>query len=108
MSPASNAGLRAVNRVQPIIHGPRLRHRVSMGSVVALIASLHGVAAPETIHRGGERIIYRDPETGRTVWRMTASTTNDKHCYYNEQPWNHDMSKILWSSGKPTATSKTG
>jgi hypothetical protein len=35
--------------------------------------------------KGGERMIYRDAETGRTIWRMTVSKTNDKHCYYSEQ-----------------------
>lgn len=57
---------------------------------------------------GGERVIYRDAETGRTIWRMTVSKTNDKHCYYSEQPWSPDMTKILWSSGRPTDQSKSG
>ena len=58
--------------------------------------------------KGGERMIYRDAETGRTIWRMTVSKTNDKHCYYSEQPWNPEMTKILWSVGQRTALSKTG
>jgi Tol biopolymer transport system component len=67
------------------------------------------LAAPAAASRtGGERVMYRDAETGRTVWRMTVSESNDKHCYYSEQPWSPDMRKILWSSGKPTDQSKTG
>ena len=68
--------------------------------------SVHAAAAP--VRTGGERMIYRDPETGRMIWRMTVSKTNDKHCYYSEQPWSPDMKRILWSSGQPSALSKTG
>lgn len=65
-------------------------------------------AAEPAPRRGNERQIYRDAETGRTVWRMTVSQTNDKHCYYSEQPWSPDMTKILWSVGQPTVLSKKG
>ena len=75
-------------------------------SVVLLSAVAASAAAPA--RTGGERQIYRDAETGRTVWRMTVSPTNDKHCYYSEQPWSPDMKKILFSVGLPTDQSKVG
>jgi Tol biopolymer transport system component len=47
---------------------------------------------------GGERVIYKDAETGRTIWRMTVSERNDKHNYYSDQSWSPDMSMIVWST----------
>ena len=75
--------------------------------MVALTLPL-AVFAAEPVRKGGERQIYRDSETGRTVWRMTVSQTNDKHCYYSEQPWSPDMKKILFSVGQTTDQSKVG
>ncbi len=88
------------------------RRRVMLPALLLLAAmapagSVSGAPAPAE-RTGGERIIYRDAETGRTIWRMTVSKTNDKHCYYSEQPWNQDMTKILWAVGQPSHLSKTG
>ncbi|MFB3825172.1 MAG: TolB family protein [Bryobacteraceae bacterium] len=58
----------------------------------------------DPVRTGGERVIYRDKETGRTVWRMTVSKSNDKHGYYSSQSWNADMTKIVWSTAEPQAT----
>lgn len=86
---------------------PRLRSPALLAVFAVLL--LPGHAAPAaTVRTGGERIIYRDAETGRTIWRMTVSKTNDKHCYYSEQPWSRDMTKILFSVGQPSVLSKTG
>ena len=57
----------------------------------------------EPARTGNERTIYKDPETGRTVWRMTVSKSNDKHGYYSSQSWNADMTKIVWSTAPPQA-----
>ena len=57
----------------------------------------------EPARTGNERTIYKDPETGRTVWRMTSSKSNDKHGYYSSQSWNADMTKIVWSTAPPQA-----
>lgn len=88
----------------------RPRRLSALLPALALLAATGpaAMAAPASARPGGERVITRDAETGRTVWRMTVSQTNDKHCYYSEQPWNADMTKILWSSGRPTAQSKVG
>jgi Tol biopolymer transport system component len=90
----------------PALHVPCIRVLFFVPIVVALL--LAPLAAAESARPGGERQIYRDPETGRTVWRMTASKTNDKHCYYSEQPWSPDMKHILFSVGLPTDQSKVG
>lgn len=87
----------------------RLRVRASFATGFAMFAAGFGLADAAPAERtGGERVIYRDAETGRTIWRMTVSKVNDKHCYYSEQPWNREMTRILWSSGEPTHLSKTG
>ncbi len=66
---------------------------------------LAAVSAPsaEPARPGNERVIYKDKETGRTVWRMTASKLNDKHGYYSSQSWSPDMTKIVWSTAPPQA-----
>lgn len=69
---------------------------------ISLLFSLFfASASPE--RPGNERVIYKDPETGRTVWRMTVSKFNDKHGYYSSQSWSPDMSKIVWSSAPAQA-----
>ena len=91
-----------------------LRADARLLTTVAAVASFFvssldpRAAATDPARPGGERTIYRDAETGRTIWRMTVSKTNDKHCYYSEQPWSPDMKRILFSVGLPTDQSKVG
>jgi len=75
---------------------------VSSGLVLLLLSAGLLPAAPDLPERSGsERTAYRDAKTGRIIWRMTESEMNDKHGYYDWQSWNPEMTKIVWSSGKP-------
>ena len=47
------------------------------------------------------KTVFTDPETGRTVWRMTDSPYHDKHAYYDVCPWSPDGTKICFSSARP-------
>ncbi len=82
--------------------------RLGCVAVATMLPTAAWSGAAEGARPGGERVIYRDAETGRVIWRMTGSKTNDKHCYYSDQPWSPDMKHILWSSGQPSALSKKG
>ena len=56
---------------------------------------------PMEARSGSERLDFVDPETGRTVWRLTNSPYHDKHAYYDVSPWSPDGAKILFSSVDP-------
>ena len=50
---------------------------------------------------GSEKSVFQDPETGRTVWRLTNSEMEDKHTYYDICPWSADQKYIVFSSADP-------
>lgn len=50
---------------------------------------------------GSEKSVYQDPETGRTIWRLTNSQVEDKHSYYDICPWSPDGKYIVFSSAVP-------
>ncbi len=71
--------------------------------IVPILCAALPASGAGPVRPGNERVIYRDKETGRTVWRMTVSDSNDKHGYYSSQSWNADMTKIVWSTAPPQA-----
>lgn len=50
---------------------------------------------------GIEKSVYQDPETGRTIWRLTNSQIEDKHSYYDISPWSPDGKYLVFSSALP-------
>ena len=51
----------------------------------------------------GERVVFRDPVTGHTVWRMTDHPAIDRHEYYDIPAWNADGSLMIffsWRAGE--------
>ncbi len=48
-----------------------------------------------------EREQFTDPETGARVIRLTHSSYEDKHAYYDIDPWSPDGSKVLFCSALP-------
>jgi len=50
--------------------------------------------------RGIEKIEFADPETGRTIWRLTNNNREEKHTYYDINPWSSDEKYILFSSAR--------
>lgn len=50
--------------------------------------------------RNGES--FEDPETGRTVRRLTCSGRHDKHAYYDVSAWSPDGGRIVFSSADPS------
>ncbi|HUU26484.1 MAG TPA: hypothetical protein VM123_01610 [archaeon] len=48
-----------------------------------------------------ELLIFRDPETGREVWRLTHDfSRNTPHCHINRSPWNSDGSRFVFNSDR--------
>lgn len=56
--------------------------------------------------RGIERQTFRDPVTGREIWRLTQSELEDKHTYYDICPWSHDGRFILFSTARGSEVTK--
>jgi Tol biopolymer transport system component len=50
--------------------------------------------------RDSERTVFKDGETGRTIWRLTDSQREDKHTYYDICPWSFDQKYIVFSSAR--------
>jgi len=50
---------------------------------------------------GCEKSVVKDPETGRTIWRMTNFKAHDIQPYYDINPWSPDGEKIVFSSAYP-------
>jgi len=48
--------------------------------------------------RGSEKTTFRDERTGQTIWRLTHSEQEDKHTYYDINPWSWDQKYIVFSS----------
>ena len=46
----------------------------------------------------GERTVYTDPVTGRTVWRLTDHPAVERHVYYDILAWNANGSTVMWVS----------
>ena len=57
------------------------------------------MSAPE--RSGSERTIYRDPQTGWTIWRLTHSQMADTHTYAAVCPWSSDQAYIVFSTADP-------
>ena len=50
--------------------------------------------------RGIEKTEFADPGTGRTIWRLTNNNLEEKHTYYDINPWSSDERFILFSSAR--------
>lgn len=51
--------------------------------------------------RSPEKSTFVDDATGRTICRLTNSSTEDKHTYYDISPWSPDQNDLLFSSAHP-------
>jgi len=48
-----------------------------------------------------ELLIFKDPETGREVWRLTHDfSRNTPHCHINRSPWNSNGSLFAFNSDR--------
>ena len=47
---------------------------------------------------GCEKTEFKDPRTGRTIWRLTNSQMEDLHTYYDICPWSPDGRYVVFSS----------
>ena len=48
-----------------------------------------------------ELLIFRDPQTGRELWRLTHDfSKNTPHCHINRSPWNSDGSCMVFNSNR--------
>jgi Tol biopolymer transport system component len=45
--------------------------------------------------------VSTDPETGRTVDRLTDSEYHDVHAYYDKSPWSPSGNRLVFSSAEP-------
>ncbi|MCX5776922.1 MAG: hypothetical protein NTX32_04770 [Candidatus Firestonebacteria bacterium] len=45
-----------------------------------------------------ERSIFKDPDLGGEVWKLTQDNVSDYHWYQDMSPWNADGSKIMFLS----------
>ncbi len=49
-----------------------------------------------------ERIIFRDPDLGGEIWKLTQDNANNYHWYQDMSPWNANGSKIMFKSERST------
>lgn len=62
------------------------------------LAARHGMKPFGARPEDGERTVYADPVTGRTVWRLTDHPAVERHIYYDILAWNADGSTLMWTS----------
>lgn len=48
-----------------------------------------------------EASTFVDPLSGRTIWRLTNSSMEDKHSYYDISPWRADQKYLVFSCADP-------
>jgi len=79
----------------------RLRLHVAGGPVQVLSMAGYEMLPPRPDTGATEREEGTDPETGARIVRLTHSPYEDKHAYYDVDPWSPDGSQILFCSALP-------
>ncbi|MGD9498821.1 MAG: TolB family protein, partial [Armatimonadota bacterium] len=78
-----------------------LRFHVAGGPVEVLSMEGYEMLPPRPETGSTEREEFTDPDTGARIVRLTHSCYEDKHAYYDVDPWSPDGSRILFCSALP-------
>ncbi|MGM0494246.1 MAG: TolB family protein [Armatimonadota bacterium] len=86
---------------------PELAFRAEGDVAVGIMMMKGHEMLPPRQEGDSERSEFVDPETGAKIIRLTHSPYEDKHAYYDVDPWSPDGSKIVFASALPDQRGST-